>query len=110
MHRVILGLTDSGVDVDHKDGNGLNNQRSNLRTASRQENAFNRKVQPHSTPFKGVHYRIAQNKFQARICKDGKRRHLGFFDDSVEAARKYDEVAIQLFGTFARTNALMGLI
>ena len=102
MHRFITHAPD-GFEVDHINGNGLDNRRKNLRLASRQENARNRSVQRNSTTkLKGV-YR-AGDKFRAVICVDDKLLHLGVFNAPEIAALAYDLAARRLFGEFARPN------
>jgi hypothetical protein len=87
--------------TDHRDGNGLNNQRANLRLASGKQNAVNRKLEG-SQRFKRVYSRGAG--YYARICVDGKERHLGTFASEEEAARAYDAAAVEVWGEFARLN------
>ena len=103
MHRLILGVTDPDIDVDHRDGNGLNNCRSNLRLCNASQNAANMaKPRGALSQYKGVH-RCA-GKWRAQITHLGKRHHLGYFVGESDAARAYDAAARALFGEFARTN------
>lgn len=105
MHRQILGLTDPKIQGDHKDGNGLNNQRSNLRTTTNQQNSFNMKSQSGCiSKYKGVTWDKTHGKWQVRICINGRRKHIGLFTDEVEAAKAYDTAAIKQFGEFAKLN------
>lgn len=102
MHRVILDAP-IGLDVDHIDGNRLNNQRSNLRIATRNMNNGNRNVRQDSiSGIKGV--RFYQNKWQARIVQNYKEIHLGRFNTAGEAARAYNQAALIYFGEFAKLN------
>ena len=105
MHRQIMDPS-KGVMVDHRDGNGLNNQRANLRIATYHENARNRQGYRHnkSTKFKGVSWDSARDRWAAYIRIEGKVRNLGRYLDEVKAAKKYDQVARQYFGEFAREN------
>lgn len=106
MHRLILGVPD-GVLVDHRDGNGLNNRRSNLRPATKTQNAQNsRPSLGFTSRFKGVGWYRGRNRscWRARIRVDGTQIHLGIFDSEEEAARCYDAAALRLFGEFARLN------
>lgn len=104
MHCFILGVGPS-VIVDHRNGNGLDNRRENLRVATNQQNCFNRRPLPGtSSRFKGVDFYKRNGKWRARIKRDGRLRHLGTFDSEEEAARRYDQEARILFGEFARTN------
>lgn len=105
MHRQILGLTDSKVQCDHKDGNSLNNQRSNLRIVTNQQNSFNMKSRIGCvSKYKGVVWDKTHNKWQVRISVSGKRKHIGLFIDEVEAAKAYDTAAKKYFGEFAKLN------
>ena len=103
MHRLILGEppSDQKVIVDHRDGNGLNNQRSNLRWVTKQENNCNR-AGFGSSGFLGVSK--SRGKWVAKIRRDGIRYHLGTFVSEIEAAKAYDAKAIQLHGEFANLN------
>ena len=105
MHRFILGLTDRKISCDHKDNDGLNNQRSNLRAATIQQNSFNRKKGSNcSSKYKGVVWLKERNKWRAYIIINGKPKYLGVFHDEVEAARTYDMAAVENFGEFASLN------
>jgi HNH endonuclease len=107
MHRQILGL-DFGYrcEVDHQDGDGLNNQRHNLRGCSRQENNRNMRMQirSKSSRFKGVH---KNGKFwHVQISRNNQRKYLGLFRSETEAALAYNSAAAELFGEFARLNVV----
>lgn len=100
LHRILLG---GCQHVDHIDGNGLNNRRSNLRPASRAENARNRRANANNkTGFKGVHFHKRKGKWQAYINVNGKRLHLGRFDTADEAASAYAQASADLHGVFGR--------
>ncbi|OLE10689.1 MAG: hypothetical protein AUG89_11540 [Acidobacteria bacterium 13_1_20CM_4_56_7] len=107
MHNLVSGIP---IGVDHVDGNPLNNQRANLRQANRYQNGQNRKVQKHSSRFKGVSFWKSVGKWVASINVNGKKRHLGYFKDETDAAKRYDRAAELNFGVFARTNKQMGLL
>lgn len=101
MHREILGHTEG--EVDHRDGNGLNNCRLNLRKATHSQNIANTKSRKQSSSkYKGVHW--FRGKWVAQITCDGKRSFLGRHHDEAAAALAYDAKARELFGEFARTN------
>jgi len=104
MHQFIMNPP-KGMVVDHIDGNGLNNRRSNLRICTRPENNLNRRRHPRNTTgFKGVYQNKKTGKYSAQVCLKGKPTRLGSFVTAVEAARAYDRKAIELFGEFARLN------
>jgi hypothetical protein len=103
MHRLIL----PGVaEVDHANGNGLDNQRHNLRPATRSQQMMNRRKSAGcSSQFKGVSWNRRQGCWEAYCGTSGKdRRRLGTFADEIEAARAYDAAAREMFGEFARLN------
>ena len=101
-HRLILNAPD-GVEVVHRDGNGLNNQRYNLRLATyAQQNANNRKRADNTSGFKGVTWRPRQNKYAAQIQVRGVKKHLGYRTDPAEAHALYCAAASHYFGAFAR--------
>lgn len=95
----------SGIP-DHKNGNGLDCRRSNLRPSTANENARNTGKRRHNTAgYKGVSRHKASGRFTAQITVEGNVRHLGMFKTPEEAAAVYDLAAIKFFGEFARTNA-----
>ena len=102
MHRVILDAP-PGAEVDHKDRNGLNNLRENLRLATRSQNNSNW-PRNNKTGFRGVYYSARIRKYRAEIKVNKKFLHLGVFVNSIEAARAYNEAAIRLHGDFAVLN------
>lgn len=104
MHRLIMGAK-LGEVIDHRDGNGLNNSRSNLRFATKSQNNRNSRLRAdNSSGYKGVYWDRINNKWKAQIRMDGKRIGLGYFMTKEEAAIAYDEAATFYFNEFARTN------
>lgn len=104
MHRLIAGAP-KGLLVDHRDHNGLNNRKSNLRLCTRKENRRNRRPNRGGTSkYKGVCWSKSSKKFRAAINHNGKRYNLGYFDDEIAAAKAYDKKARELFGEFAYLN------
>jgi hypothetical protein len=102
MHRELLQAL-TGTLVDHEDGNGLNNQRGNIRIASRSQNMFNRRLNKNNASgFKGVEK--CGNRWRARIRFDTRSFHIGLFREKETAARAYDDSALILFGEFAGLN------
>lgn len=108
MHRLICPAP-SGMEVDHVDGNTLNNRRANLRLATRAQNSRNRRAQDGGTSkYKGVSAK--GERWAACIGHGGESVHLGTFDTEEAAARQYDRAARWLHGRFARTNEMIGLL
>jgi len=104
MHRFLLDA-DEEIKVDHKDQNGLNNQRSNLRLATTQQNNHNRSKNRHSVSiYKGVTWHSRDKIWIARITFNSQVHHLGSFVNEIDAAIAYDTAAIIYFGSFARLN------
>lgn len=104
MHRAIMNHPDN-LDVDHIDHNGLNNQRSNLRIATRSQNACNGNGKKGWVPYKGVCFVMGEvKKYVAQIQYQGKKYHIGVFGSAVCAALAYDKKAKELHGEFAQLN------
>ncbi len=107
MHRELLRLSFGDKrQADHRDGDGLNNQRSNLRICSRTENTRNQCNQRRAkgSQYKGVCWRTAHRLWQARIMVNGKAHSLGYFPSETAAALAYNAAATRFFGEFARPN------
>ncbi len=107
MHRVI-NETPDGFDTDHIDGNTLNNQRCNLRTASRSDNMKNQRKWRGKSKYKGVSWFKRDSLWRVQINQSGTTRHVKYFpaDQEIEAAMCYNEKAIELYGEFARLNII----
>ena len=104
LHRFILNAP-RGLEVDHKNGDKLDNRRSNLRVCSHAENMRNRKVSKATlSGFKGV--RSNGSRWQAYIMFNEKFINLGQHDTRKDAARAYNKAALVYFGEFARLNEL----
>lgn len=104
MHRAIMQVP-SGMEVDHTNGGKLDNRRANLRICNHTENMRNRKSQSGGTSqFKGVFWDKHYQKWRAQIKVNNKRFHLGRFEKEVDAARSYDDAALEHHGEYARLN------
>ena len=104
MHRELLPV-DGKLDVDHINGDGLDNRKENLRVCKHQHNMMNmKKSKSNTSGYKGVSWHIKQKKYNAYIRVEGKRISLGSFDDAKKAALAYNEAAKRFFGDFAKTN------
>lgn len=104
MHREILNC--EGF-IDHKDGNGLNNQLENIRECTASQNMWNRvKNKNGSSIYKGVQWWKNQNKWAVRISKHKKRFLIGYFDNEIDAAKAYNEASKRLHGEFSNSNKL----
>jgi hypothetical protein len=104
MHRVVTSAP-VGLVVDHINGDGLDNRRSNLRVCSMVGNIQNSKIRSdNTTGYKGVYYRKSKGKYISGIMQNGKRIYLGSFETAEEAARAYDQKARELFGPLAWLN------
>ena len=97
MHRLILNAP-KGMEVDHINGNGLDNRKENLRCVSRRQNTQNRKNQKKYSEFPGVTWDKSRNKWKADIHIKGSNLFLGRFDDEREAAKAYERACRELVG------------
>lgn len=106
MHREIMKVTDKSILVDHIDRNPLNNQKSNLRLCNKQQNAANsKKRKGGSSKYRGVSLCWdRKNRYIARLYYKGRNYHLGRFKTEIEAAKAYNEKALELYGEFANLN------
>ena len=105
MHRYIMKCP-KGLMIDHINSEKLDNRRENLRICDNSQNLMNqnRKTFTKSSIFKGVHWKKDIKKWQAKITKQKKTYHLGYFTNQENAAKSYDGAAKTLFGEFARLN------
>lgn len=116
MHREVVRA--SRLMVDHRDGNGLNNQKTNLRYCTQRQNSQNRrsagkskylgvmciKVRTAYVKKDGVESRHEYDRITAIIKTNGKQKRLGYYKSEEEAARAYDEAARKYHGEFANLN------
>ena len=104
MHRLIMNAQRGWV-VDHINGDGLDNRRSNLRLVTYSQNAANRRARAGGTSrFKGVTWHKQSKKWQAVIRVNGRPMYLGVFADESDAAAAYNKAAIEGFGECALIN------
>lgn len=91
MHQDIMGSPPTGYEWDHEDGNGLNNRRSNLRHVTHRQNMQNMRNQNSTSQFPGVCWYKEGKKWRATIKIDEKIKHLGYFEDEIDAATAYKD-------------------
>lgn len=107
LHQLIWRLAggEETPEVDHRDGDGLNCRRGNLRAATRTQNNANRSVSSNNAcRVRGVHWSKAQRCWRAQITSNGKRISLGSFAELAEARSAYERAAREHFGEFARAS------
>lgn len=102
LHRFLLGVTDPKLHVDHINGNTLDNRRSNLRICTAAENTKNH-TKPHprnKSGFRGVCWSKDKLKWKAYITLSGKHKHLLYSHNLIEAAKAFDDAAIEYYQDF----------
>lgn len=109
LHQLIIQLSGkiikSGYEIDHKDGNKLNNLENNLRISTKTQNNQNSRIRKDNiSGYKGVIWYNKLNKWRAYITINKKQIHLGYFNTKEDAARAYNIAAIKYFGEFAQLN------
>lgn len=105
MSRFILGISDSRIKVDHKNGDTLDNRKENLRVATVRKNNTNlHNLKSNNTSgYRGVVKRkdTKTNQWRARIClPDGTKKTLGQFPTAEDAAKAFDKAAKEMYGEF----------
>ncbi len=108
MHREVIrlsGIDITGIQIDHKDRNGLHNWIKNLRVATPSQNTHNRgKMRSNTSGYIGVYWRPDCNLWHCCIRNNNKKVHIGYFKSLIEAAIAYDKKCVELHGEFAVTN------
>jgi hypothetical protein len=105
LHRAVLGVTDTKTQVDHKDGNGLDCRKENLRIATRSQNCANSRMSAkNKSGYRGVFWFHPTGCWRASISIDGKKVHIGEYAIAYDAALAYDFYARKVYGEFARLN------
>ena len=109
MHRLIKNVQ-LNKEVDHRNGNGLDNQKHNLRICTHAENSYNQKKHRSyngnktSSIYKGVNWYKKKDKYRTRIMVNGKSIHLGYFASEIEAAEVYNTAALEYHKEYANLN------
>ena len=104
MHQQIMNVNS---DIDHINGDGLDNRRENLRIATHAENLRNRPAPISNTSgYKGVSWDKSRNKWLVSITVNYKKIHLGRYIDIKEAAKAYNNAVLKYFGDFGRLNTI----
>jgi hypothetical protein len=107
MHRVVMGEIPLGYEVDHINGNKVDNRKSNLRICTKMQNYRNRgKTKANTSGFKGVSWHKRIKKWVVQIHIDGKNKSLGYFIDPYEGYLAYCEAAIKHHGEFANLGEI----
>lgn len=109
LHRYITGAPD-GVQVDHINGDKLDNRSDNLRLCTNAQNSMNKGLSlSNKSGYKGVH-RVANGKWCAQITVDYKCKTIGYYDNPHDAAIAYNKVALEQHGIFAYQNKIYGVV
>lgn len=106
MHRYIMLLENQDITnkiIDHKNGDGLDNRKNNLRICNTAQNGMNRRKKKNAD-YKGISWHKHANKWISSIKYNGKSIHLGYFTNKVDAAQAYDQAATKYYKNFANIN------
>lgn len=107
MHRLIMDVNDPSIQIDHINGNKLDNRKANLRLCTNQQNCRNvTKRTNNKSGYKGVVWHKASNKWLAKITVNKIVKYLGIFENKDMAAKAYNNAAIKYFGEFALLNEI----
>ena len=103
MHHVIIDKPPAGFETDHRTGNGLDNQRRNLRFITHRQNGQNLRNRTKISQYPGVSWIKRDQKFQAKITISGKQKHLGYFTNELQAFQAYQQAVKSLGQTVIDT-------
>ena len=107
MHRLIMGEPEGMVD--HRDGDGFNNRRTNLRTCTAQQNSANKRISRNNTTgYKNIYWDTARKRWAVQIMNNGRKHSIGRYTNLEEAISARDEAVLNLNGEFARTESTHG--
>lgn len=107
VHRLVYYLEEGNCpdEIDHVNGDTLDNRIENLRPANRSQNCANTKSSCNSSSkYKGVSWHRSRSKWQASIRFKGKQEYIGVYDDEKEAAKAYDDRAREVYKEYAKLN------
>lgn len=105
MHRMILNVNDKKILIDHKNHDGLNNTKSNIRECTIRQNNINKRSRKNSSSkYLGVSLYKRDNRWRADVRVNGKTIWIGYFDTEELAAKAYDKAALKHHGEFANLN------
>ena len=109
LHRLVMGVTDSDLKVDHIQHNKTDNRKSQLRIVDNSQNSMNRRRAINNTSgITGVRFNTQNNKWQAYIGIDGELIHLGYFDDASRAIDVRNKAEEKYFGEYSYNNSMQG--
>jgi len=107
MHWEVIGRPEVGFETDHKNGNGIDNRRENLRNCTHAQNNKNAAMHKNNrSGVKGVCWKKENRKWMASIMSNRKLFYLGLFESKEAAGKAYNDAAVRLHGQYARTSAL----
>ena len=106
IHRLILGIKDSKIRIDHINGNTLDNRKCNLRICTQGQNLYNLKVNRsnNTSGYKGVSWYNREKRWFAEISANNKKYCLGRFKNKIDAAKAYNIAALKYHGEYACLN------
>jgi hypothetical protein len=108
LHHAIIGKPEKGFEVDHRNMDGKNNKKGNLRVVKRPQNVWNTRLSSRNiTGYKGISLHKYSGLWHVRITANKKIISIGYFKDKDKAVEAYDEAANKYHGEFARTNKMI---